>query len=170
MQLNVQRARKNHDKMGRRHDVRILERMPVVRHMRIANLEGMASVLVVDDNADNREVVSQFLSKAGFHVRSAPNGRAALISLVSEVPDVVILDMLMPEMDGAEFLHVIRSYLRWSTLPVIVLTAYPEGPQIEHVKQMGARCIFTKSSYELADLLACVNAIRDDPGFSCAAS
>jgi two-component system alkaline phosphatase synthesis response regulator PhoP len=129
----------------------------------------MASVLVVDDDVDGREIIRQFLSKAGYNVRSAPNGRAALISLLADVPDVVVLDMMMPEMNGVEFLRVIRSYLRWSTLPVIVLTAYPQGPHIDAAKEMGVKHVFTKSNYKLQDLLACVNMLRQNPDADCAA-
>ena len=116
----------------------------------------MPTVLVVDDDTDGRNVVSQFLSKSGYTVRAAPNGRMALIELAAEVPDVVILDMMMPEMDGVEFLRIIRSYLRWSTVPVIVLTAYPEGTHIDVAMQLGAKSIFVKGNYQFAELLACI--------------
>jgi CheY-like chemotaxis protein len=137
--------------------------------MKLAKLDNMPSILVVDDDADGREVVSQFLTRSGYRVRSSPNGRAALISLSSEIPDVVILDLMMPEMSGVEFLRIIRSYLRWQTLPVIVLTAYPTGDHIDQVRQMGVKCIFTKANYQLADLLKCVNKIRDEPNSDCMA-
>ena len=143
--------------------------MSVVPHIRLAKLDDMASILVIDDDADGRELVAQFLEKSGYRVRSAPNGRIALIELSSEVPDVVILDLMMPEMNGIDFLQIIRGYLRWQSLPVIVLTAYPSGEHIEKIKQMGVKRIFTKANYQLADLLKCVNQIRDDPNCDCVA-
>lgn len=129
----------------------------------------MASVLIVDDDADGRAIVEAYLTKAGHNVRSVANGRAALIALAASVPDVVILDVMMPEMNGVEFVRVIRGYLRWSTLPVIVLTAYPNGPHVEALQEMGIRQIYTKANYQLADLGACVQKLWRDPGASCAA-
>lgn len=121
------------------------------------------SVLIVDDDTDGREAVAQYLTKAGYAVRSAPSGRAALISLATGVPDAVILDLMMPEMNGVEFLRIIRSYLRWSTLPVIVLTAYPEGEHIQKVREMGVQRIFTKANLQFDQLVECIKATRDTP-------
>jgi CheY-like chemotaxis protein len=129
----------------------------------------MASVLIVDDDADGRAVVESYLTKAGHNVRSVANGRAALIALAASVPDVVILDVMMPEMNGIEFLRVIRGYLRWTTIPVIVLTAYPDGHNIDALQQLGAKHIFTKANFQLADLAECVQQVWRDPDASCAA-
>ena len=96
-------------------------------HLKYRDESDMGSVLVVDDDADSRDVVSRLLGRAGYTVRSAVNGRDALIAVTTAPPDVIILDAMMPEMNGVEFLQVIRSYLRWSTLPVILLTAYPQA-------------------------------------------
>jgi CheY-like chemotaxis protein len=129
----------------------------------------MASVLIVDDDADGRAIVESYLTKSGHSVRSVANGRAALIALAASVPDVVILDVMMPEMNGVEFVRVIRGYLRWSTLPVIVLTAYPNGSHIEALEQLGVKQVYTKADFQLADLAACVQKVWRDPGASCAA-
>jgi CheY-like chemotaxis protein len=138
--------------------------MSVVSRINLARLDGdMPSVLLVDDDADGREVIAQYLTRAGYLVQPAPNGRSALMSLVADVPDVVILDLMMPEMNGVEFLRVIRNYLRWATLAVIVVTAYPTSPQLEEARELGVRKVFTKSDFKLTDLLAAVNAIRDNP-------
>ena len=135
--------------------------------MRISDSEHMGSVLVVDDDADSRDAVSRYLTKAGYAVRGARNGREALIAVATTVPDVIILDARMPEMSGIEFLQVIRSYLRWSTVPVVLLTAYDTGPHLDRAREFGVGCIFLKASYQLGDLLACVNQLRSDPGATC---
>jgi CheY-like chemotaxis protein len=135
--------------------------------MRISDSDDMGSVLVVDDDGDSREAVGRYLTKAGYAVRSARNGREALIAIATTIPEVIILDARMPEMSGIEFLQVIRSYLRWSTVPVILLTGYGEGPHIERAREFGVGCIFLKASYRLPDLLACVNQLRGDPGATC---
>lgn len=118
----------------------------------------MASVLVVDDEMDAREAVSRFLKRAGHRVRCAVNGREALAAIVDDTPDVVILDAKMPEMDGVSFLEALRCYLRWQSLPVIFVTAYPEGLHIRRGMELGVRKTFLKSQFELRDLLAYVEA------------
>ena len=124
----------------------------------------MASVLVIDDDDDSRTAVGRYLSRAGYAVRAARNGREALIAVATTVPDVIVLDAMMPEMDGVEFLQVIRSYLRWSTVPVILLTAYDTGPHIERARQMGVKRIFLKANFKLEDLLAAVHELRGNGG------
>jgi CheY-like chemotaxis protein len=118
----------------------------------------MADVLLVDDNNDTREAVAQYLKISGHHVTTCPNGRDALSALSGQTPDLVILDWRMPEMDGISFLEVIRCYLRWQSLPVILLTAYPEGNHIRRAVELGVRKTFLKGEYDLRQLLAHVDA------------
>jgi two-component system, sensor histidine kinase and response regulator len=80
-------------------------------------------VLVVDDNALNREVVSDFLIAAEMHVETAVNGRVALDQLEKTNFDVVLMDMHMPELDGLMATRQIRQNARWTDLPIIALTA-----------------------------------------------
>jgi signal transduction histidine kinase/DNA-binding response OmpR family regulator len=82
-----------------------------------------SSVLVVEDNADNRQMISRQLSKAGWCVLEAENGRQALEVMQSEQPEVILLDLMMPEMDGFEFIRELRQHPQWRSLPIIVLTA-----------------------------------------------
>ena len=114
----------------------------------------MALVLVVDDDVDARDLMARFLRKAGHNVTVAPNGRDAMAALSAETPDLVIVDYRMPEMDGISFVEVIRCYLRWQTLPVILLTAHPEGQHIKRAVELGVRKTFLKGSYQLHELLA----------------
>ena len=117
-------------------------------------LSCMAHILIVDDDPDACEVASRLLTQNGYEVRSVPNGREALAELVSDTPDLVLLDLRMPEMDGLTLLEVIRSYLRWSDLPVIIVTAYANDPSATRAAQLGVRHVFSKANYRLEDLLA----------------
>ena len=125
----------------------------------------MADVLIIDDDADNCEVISRFLTRAGHSPRWAPNGRQALSALVARVPDFIVLDLLMPGLHGIDLLDVIRSYLRWTLVPVVILTAFPQDPRLARAAELGVTRVFTKSAFELNDLLACVNehARRSEP-------
>lgn len=121
---------------------------------RYDGLRCMAHILLVDDDPDACEVVSRLLKQDGYQVRSAPNGREALAALVSHTPDLVVLDLRMPEMDGLTLLEVIRSYLRWSDLPIIIVTAYANDPSATRANQLGVKHVFSKANYRLEDLLA----------------
>lgn len=117
----------------------------------------MANVLVIDDDRDSSEAVVRYLAKGGHAARAATNGREALRALVGSVPDVIVLDLLMPGMDGITLLEVIRSYLRWTFVPVVILTAYPEDPRLQSLAELGVSRVFAKARFDLADLLAFVN-------------
>jgi signal transduction histidine kinase/DNA-binding response OmpR family regulator len=81
------------------------------------------SVLVVEDNIDNRQMICRQLHKAGWRVIEAENGVRALAAIAIERPDVILLDLMMPEMDGFEFLRELRQKASWRSIPAIVLTA-----------------------------------------------
>ena len=85
--------------------------------------EAAGPVLVVDDNADDRQMLCRLLVKEGLTVNEAGNGKEALESVAQHLPLFVILDLMMPEMDGFEFLEVFRRNAAWQDVPVIVLTA-----------------------------------------------
>lgn len=104
----------------------------------------MAKILIVDDAPDSAETLATLLRAAGHEVTCAPNGRQALANVLAELPDVVLLDMHMPEMDGPTFLEVIRSYLRLQSLPVVVLTGLPDSPMVDRVQHLKVNSVLVK--------------------------
>jgi PAS domain S-box-containing protein len=82
-------------------------------------------ILVVDDEAALRDPLQQLLEKNGYHVALAGGGAEALQLMRQQLPALVILDLQMPDMDGAETLEHIRK--EWGEIPVIIHTSYPEG-------------------------------------------
>jgi PAS domain S-box-containing protein len=84
---------------------------------------SVTSILVVEDNSGNRDMICRQLTKAGWPVLEAQNGLQALEVLQSQQPGVILLDLMMPEMDGFEFIRQLRQQPQWRSLPVIVLTA-----------------------------------------------
>jgi len=121
-------------------------------------LHALPRVLIIDDEPDGCEAVAAYLAKAGHAVTCVASGRAALTALGGRVPDAILLDVRMPGMDGLELLGVIRSYLRWSAVPIAMLTAYPEDPRLWNVAEHGVTKVFAKSVVNLDELLAWVNA------------
>jgi signal transduction histidine kinase/DNA-binding response OmpR family regulator len=101
---------------------------PVDRERLAAVLRGIVKgggrrVLVVDDDDFVRRGISQALEKDGWKVSEAENGRVGLDRLTDAVPDAIMLDLMMPEMDGFEFLEVLRHRAEWRDIPVVVVTA-----------------------------------------------
>ncbi len=82
-----------------------------------------SSVLLVEDDEDTRDVMARTLDKANWTVTEAGNGREALEQLGKFQPDLILLDLMMPVMDGFDFLHEMRTHTEWQDIPVIVLTA-----------------------------------------------
>lgn len=80
-------------------------------------------VLVVDDDDNTRELLRQQLENANWRIIEARNGREALEKMVGEAPELIILDLMMPEMDGFEFAVHLSRNPDWSQIPVVVLTA-----------------------------------------------
>jgi CheY-like chemotaxis protein len=113
---------------------------------------AMPYVLIVDDEPDSSEFVERFLHREGYKTACVPNGRAALEELIAGQPDAVVLDVRMPEMDGITLLEILRSYLRWNHLPVILLTAHADKGQIEQARELGVRHVFHKANFTLPAL------------------
>jgi CheY-like chemotaxis protein len=84
---------------------------------------GHGHILVVDDDPDAREVLRRTLEKGGWPVAEAANGREALGALERSTPALVLLDLMMPEVDGFQVLEAMRRDERWREIPVVVVTA-----------------------------------------------
>lgn len=80
-------------------------------------------VLVVEDDADTREILQRLLEKEGCQVITAENGRVALKRLAESRPMLILLDLMMPEMDGFQFVDHVRQHENWRTIPIVVVTA-----------------------------------------------
>ena len=79
--------------------------------------------LVVEDDVPTRDLLRRMLEKDGWEVREAGNGRAALECVAAQPPALILLDLMMPEMDGFEFLEELRQHADWKDIPVVVITA-----------------------------------------------
>lgn len=101
-------------------------------------------VLVVDDIEDNREILRRRLMAARFEVETACDGGECLQKLAGASYDIVLLDHMMPGLDGLETLAVIRSKWSKSDLPVIMVTARDDDPMIVKAFDMGANDFVAK--------------------------
>jgi signal transduction histidine kinase/DNA-binding response OmpR family regulator len=85
--------------------------------------QGAAPILVVDDEAATRDMLRRLLEREGWSVTEAPNGRVGLERLAEQVPALMLLDLMMPEMDGFELIAAVRQRPEWLTIPIVVVTA-----------------------------------------------
>jgi len=81
------------------------------------------TILVVDDDPEVIELVRWILEEEKIHVKTAENGVKALESVKDTIPDLILLDLMMPEMDGFEVLSRLKNKEEWAEIPVIIITA-----------------------------------------------
>ena len=89
----------------------------------LLNPLGRCYVLLVEDDADSRDLITRMLEREGWQFRAAPNGYAALRVLKKGRPVMIILDLMMPAMNGFEFLEAIGKNPDWATIPVVVVSS-----------------------------------------------
>jgi DNA-binding response OmpR family regulator len=118
-------------------------------------------ILVVDDKASVRQLLLEYLEKQGFSVATATNGREALYAARHELPDLILLDIMMPEMDGYEFLQL---YRRERVVPVIIITAREEESDAVLGLELGADDYIIKP-FRMRELVARISAVlrRTEP-------
>jgi CheY-like chemotaxis protein len=112
-------------------------------------------ILVVEDNELIRAEVATILALEGFDVVEAENGREALAYLSRARPDLILSDLMMPEMDGFAFLEAAHMNALWATIPFVVLSARGELEAAERALALGASRFLTKP-VDVQDLLAIV--------------
>lgn len=103
-----------------------------------------AQILVVDDEPDILSVLVYHLSREGYRVTTAVNGQGALTAAAAERPDLIILDLMLPGMDGYEVLQRLRNSDRTAAIPVILLTARREEEERVKGFEVGADDYITK--------------------------
>jgi CheY-like chemotaxis protein len=126
--------------------------------------QGTQGVLVVEDDDDTREMMVRTLGNDGWTVRAAANGRLALDRVRESVPELILLDLMMPEMDGFEFIAHLRENEAWRSIPVVVLTAKDITPE-DHLRLQGnVRKVFRKASFSRDELIEEIRAAMEPRG------
>lgn len=120
----------------------------------------MKTVLIVDDKLNTLHLLTDYLTEHGFRIVTARNGREALYVARYEKPDLVLLDLMMPEMDGLEFM---RHFRKERQTPVIMLTARVEETDKVIGLELGADDYVTKP-FGMAELVARIRAVMRRAG------
>ena len=117
----------------------------------------MSTILVVDDNPQMHQLYRVALARSGYRLLVANSGAEALLVLSNHFPDLILLDLAMPTMDGIEFLRVLREQPEWQTIPIVVITAFSTGNGLEVTKELGGVVgHFVKSDFSVKDLRALI--------------
>ena len=119
---------------------------------------GQDSVLVIDDDADARKLARLVLENEGYSVIEAENGYLGLMRVAERIPSVILLDLLMPNMNGHEFLSELELNERWDNIPVIALTAMELDENERASLENRVSMIIQKGAYSIDHVLS---AVRD---------
>ncbi|MEO5946186.1 MAG: response regulator [Chitinophagaceae bacterium] len=104
----------------------------------------MKTILVIDDNSDIRENTAEILELAGYKTFTAENGKKGVEAAIKERPDLIVCDIMMPELDGYGVLHLLRKNAETEQIPFVFLTAKTERNDFRKGMEMGADDYITK--------------------------
>ena len=100
-------------------------------------MNNKKTLLIVDDMPENIDILDGILNKL-YKIKAAPNGKIALKVALSQKPDLILLDMMMPDMNGLQVLQKLKESDKTSSIPVIFVTANDSPGEIEKAKLKGA--------------------------------
>lgn len=116
----------------------------------------MSTILIIDDEPIACGTLARVLQREGFQTVAAHGGMAALELLAVQTPDLILLDVRMPDLDGLELLEILQAEPRWKSLPVIMMTGVSDTNCIRRAHQLGAKAYLVKSTYSLGEMLDAV--------------
>jgi CheY-like chemotaxis protein len=124
----------------------------------------MTKLLLIDDAAATRSSLSRVLRKEGFEVLTADDGLQAIGYVANRPPDLIVLDINMPRMNGIEVLKRLRENILWRTVPVLVFSGSPNNLTLQQARDLGASEVLLKGSTQVAELVAKINALTGGAG------
>lgn len=108
-------------------------------------------ILIVEDDPDFQDIYALYLQGESYQVLRADNGKEGLLLLERETPDLIILDLIMPVMDGEEFYVKLRGQERWCDIPVIIASVNEKMPP--KVTELGGVTGFLKKPFSMDNLI-----------------
>jgi signal transduction histidine kinase/CheY-like chemotaxis protein len=136
-----------------------IERERLVSVIRRFSRQQQCSILVVEDDSSTRNLLSRTLESEAWTVEEAGNGREALQLMSEKTPDLILLDLMMPYMDGFEFVEILRKEERWRNIPVVVVTAKDLDTDEQRRLNGDVEQVLQKGAYQRDDLLKEVQAL-----------
>jgi signal transduction histidine kinase/CheY-like chemotaxis protein len=118
--------------------------------------QGDADVLIVDDDVQNRALMARTLREKNLHVREAGNGVEALACVEKQIPELILLDLIMPEMDGITFLGQLRKIPQFSRVPVIVITSKDLTEDERRLLSLNVDSVMQKAAVDVQEVINAV--------------
>jgi adenylate cyclase len=117
----------------------------------------MANILIIDDDSVLLKLYSTRLSVDGHQVATAVNGEDGLVKLQAMLPDIIILDLLMPKLNGFKFIEVIKQNATTAAIPIIVFSSVANQEQIARLTQLGIDTLLNKIETTPTQLIQVIN-------------
>jgi DNA-binding response OmpR family regulator len=130
-----------------------LRQPPAVHHARVPGEEVSKRVLIVEDEQDVADLVADVLDLEGFEAQVARSGETALDDALTFHPDVVLLDLMMPGVDGFEVARRLQAHPETNSLPIVVMTAMHDAPS--RAQEVGTY-LFLAKPFDIGDLIQTV--------------
>ncbi len=113
----------------------------------------MSKVMIVDDAEPARQTLTRLLRREGFETLGAASGNEALHLLRQHLPDLILLDVFMPDLSGLELLEMLHDNPDWREVPVIMLTAACDTHCVHRAEQLGAKEYLVKAAFSVNEML-----------------
>jgi CheY-like chemotaxis protein len=110
-------------------------------------------VLIVDGDADNRQMYREAFSTAGWYVAEAADGREAIVGILTEMPSVIVTELRLPFVDGLALCEIFRRDPKTAAIPIVVVTSETRAVELAKAERMGANVVLVKPSSPDAILL-----------------
>ncbi len=117
-------------------------------------MQSKKKILLVEDDSDLGTVYQSRLELEGFEVRRVANGEEALSNAVEFKPDLILLDVMMPKINGFDVLDILRTTPETMSIRIIMLTALSQAKDLERAKSLGADDYLVKSQVVISDVVA----------------
>ena len=116
-----------------------------------------SQILIIEDDPAIRNLTRKILEKEGWNVVEAEYGKIGIKQIENQIPGLILLDLMMPEMNGFEFINEIQKNTEWMKIPVVVVTSKDLSKEEQNQLKGNVEMVLQKGSYEKKDLLSKVN-------------
>ena len=118
-------------------------------------------ILIIEDNADMQQIYRYAFESKGYNVKTSSDGLSGINDAVDFLPDIILLDIMMPEMNGYQVLKALKDNTSLE-IPVVVVSNLTQEQEKQKALQLGADMYLVKSDYEGLDLVAKIDAYRKE--------
>ena len=118
--------------------------------------------MIVEDDLATRNLTKKILEKEGWNVAEAENGKIGIEQIKNNIPGLILLDIMMPEMNGFEFINEIQKNTEWMKIPIVVVTSKDLSKEEKKLLQGNVEMVLQKGSFGNKDLIQKVNEIIDN--------